>query len=244
MFTAGLALGYDYQMDSAAVNLVNNVTGMNFAVTTSPVIESSLQSGEQSYRDYYWVHLMASQSTNSYYNVGQVLSTHIDAIVKAGYRTVINFRANGEGTNLLPGETYGTGQGVNNDEFSDANGYYNLTAEMEQFASHGILPSDASTAAAHGGGYFSLPVSGWTVALFESYYPTIHAAVTAAAGSPILTHCASGYRSTGFMLAYEAVENKYCTDWVLTEARKVGLSFDQSSSDAAVINFLHELLSC
>jgi len=144
IYSVGLTLGYDYQYDATVVDYINLILGMNTVPTTSPAIELTLAKQETSYRDYYWVHRMGN---DQFYNVGQVLSTHVNVIKDAGYASIINFRADGEQTNKLPSESYNSGY-LPNDEFSAINGNYNLTAERTAFDHAGYSNS-----------YYSLPVT-------------------------------------------------------------------------------------
>lgn len=225
IYDVGLSLGYEYIADQLAVRFIQEVTGVMDESAAQATIELTFTNGPQSYTDYYWVHRMGGSDT--FYNVGQILSNQVDAISAAGYKAVINFRTDGEGTNLLPGESYGSGT-INNYEFSDADGYYNLSLERETFMNAGVK-------------YYSLPTSGWTKENFMEYLPTLED--VDAAGGPILVHCASGYRSAGYVLTYMAYRDGMCSDWFFTEANKIGYSFE-SPGNEAVVEFVHSVLGC
>jgi len=220
-----LTLGWDYQADSSAVALINSVTGLTSQVT-SPSIEQTLADGENSYKYYYWAHRIGN---DYWYNIGQVLSTQVNSIASAGYKSVISFRSNGESTTRLSTDNP-TGS-IENFEFSDSNGKYNVTAEQEAFEGVGIH-------------FYYLPVTGntaWTVEEFEAYVPTISEAVSY---GPVLVHCRSGYRSGGYITAYLAKQQGQCTSWAVKEARRIGLSFDNLETDETVMNFYQTVLGC
>ena len=228
IYNNSLTLGYDYQSDQDAVNLINAVTGLETAVV-SPAIDLSLSQGEDSYMSYFWPHRLGS---DNWYTLGQILDTHITAIEAAGYKTVISFRADGEGTNRLSWEP-ATGP-VENGEFSDAEGKYNVTAE-----------SAAVTRASMK--FYNLPVTGenaYTKEQFDSFLPIFNEANE---NGPVLVHCASGYRSSVYTLAFMAMEapEERCVDWALKEARRVGESFDILPSDEEkAVGFWRETLAC
>jgi protein tyrosine phosphatase (PTP) superfamily phosphohydrolase (DUF442 family) len=177
LFSNSLTLGWDYQADAGAVALVNTVTQLDPPATVQPpVVELLLTDGEDSYKSYYWSHRVGS---DSWFNIGQVLDTQVDAIAAAGYQTVISFRSNGEAT--VRTSTDPTTGPVNNGEFSDEEGNYNVTAEQVAFQRAGLS-------------FLNLPVSGedaWSAATLSEYSPAL---VAAAARGPVLVHCASGYR--------------------------------------------------
>jgi protein tyrosine phosphatase (PTP) superfamily phosphohydrolase (DUF442 family) len=177
LFPDSLTLGWDFQTNADAVSLVNDVTLLDPpAAVTAPAINLLLAEGGASYSSYYWSHRVGS---DSWYNTGQVLESHVVAIAQAGYRTVISFRGDGESTGRLASDPQ---QGaVDNGEFSDASGNYNVTAEQLAFEAQGVH-------------FVSLPVSGeqaWTAQLLEEYSPEMAAA---AKRGPVLAHCATGYR--------------------------------------------------
>lgn len=226
-YAHSISLGYDYQTSQDAVSFVNTIISVAVE-TTAPSINLALARGGDSYNDYFWVHRLGN---DSWYSVGQVLESHVDAIKSAGYKSVISFRANGEATNRLKSEP--TTGAVSNGEFSDANGNYNVTAEAEAFAKAGIK-------------FYNLPVTGsdsFTGAQFESFLPALE---EAARNGPVLAHCASGYRSTVYGVAYLARQDPAarCLDWAIREARKVGESVDLLSADQKSINFWKQTLSC
>jgi protein tyrosine phosphatase (PTP) superfamily phosphohydrolase (DUF442 family) len=220
-------LGWDYQANEDAVTLVNAFTGMNPPSTvTGETLELTLAEQENSYRYFYWSHRLGN---DTWYNMGQPLDTQVQAIAQSGYKSVISFRASGEPTcRTSSDDPEGP---VNNGEFSDANGNYNATAEEEAVTGAGMK-------------FFNLPVSGdeaFTAAQLDEYSGSIAAA---AAAGPVLVHCASGYRSSAYMTAYLAKMLGQCTDWAVTQARRVGYSFDVSEDDAAVMAFYESVLTC
>lgn len=226
IYNLGYSFGYEFLVDPLAVDFIEEVTGLVATPLKEATIELTFTKGEQSYKDYYWTHRMGGADT--FYNAGQILSNQVEAITGAGYKSIINFRTDGEPTNLLPDENMNSGT-IPNYEFSDSNGYYNLTLEQETFVNAGLK-------------YYSLPTSGWTKDTFMSYLPTLEAAE--AAGGPILVHCASGYRSAGYILTYMAYKQGLCTNWFLSEATKIGYSYDVSPGDAAVVQFAQSVLGC
>jgi len=225
-------MGYDYQANADVVAFINTVTKSSDAVVAES-IEKTLTNGESSYKSYYWVH-RAGQSDN-WYNVGQILDTHISAIQTAGYKSVISFRDNGEATNKLPNES-ASAAAINNNEFSDVNGLYNVTEEQVLVKRAGIK-------------FYHLPlVSGatstWTVEQYNLYEPVLK---EAEANGPVLSHCASGYRSSAYVLAYLASKTDQCTEWALTQSALIGFVFNstsQSSTDKAVVEFFNQVLKC
>ncbi len=227
IFSSSLTVGWDFQSDASAVELINAVTSLD-AVVSPPSINLALTQGDASYRMYFWPHRIS----DNFYNLGQTLETHIDAIAAAGYKSVISFRANGETTNRLSWENQ-TGP-VLNGEFSDDNGLLNITAEF-----------DAVTAA--GMSFYNLPVTGalaYTKEQFDSFLPSLQAA---AANGPVLVHCASGYRSVVYTLAFLALEDPQvrCVDWAIQQARRVGESLDLLPNDIAqAVGFWRETLAC
>jgi protein tyrosine phosphatase (PTP) superfamily phosphohydrolase (DUF442 family) len=182
VFTSSLTLGWDFQANADAVALVNAVTQISPAATVQePVLEQSLADGEDSYKYYYWSHRVG---TDSWYNIGQILDTQVETIAAAGYKTVVSFRNNGEAT-LRTSTDPATGP-VDNGEFSDADGNYNVTAEQQAFTAVGVH-------------FLNLPVTGeeaWSAEQLHEFTPEL---LKAAARGPVLAHCASGYR-LGFTL--------------------------------------------
>ena len=227
IYNLGYSFGYEFLVDPLAVAFIEEVTGVVAIPSKTSTIELSFTKGEQSYKDYYWTHRMGNSDT--FYNTGQILSNHVDAITGAGYKSIINFRTDGEATNLLPDEMYDSGS-IANYEFSDINGYYNLTLEEDTFVNAGLK-------------YYSLPTgSEWTKEVFMNYLPTIEEAELN--GGPILVHCASGYRSAGYILTYMAYKQDLCSNWFFNEARKIGYSFDVSPENVAVVEFAQSVLGC
>ena len=222
----GFKYGYDYQSNADAVAMINNVTGLSYTAQ-GEAFEQTLADGEYSYKYYYWTH---RDGNDYWYNAGQVLDTHPQAIKDAGYSTVISFRENGEATNRLATEP--TTGPVDNNEFSDANGNYNVTAEQEAFVAVGIT-------------FYNLPLSGtaeadWTVEKFNSYKPTLQAAEAA---GPVLAHCRSGHRSAAYTMAYLAQKAGQCTSWAVQESKYVGFYFD-TKDNIQVMKFFREVLGC
>ncbi len=225
-FTNTLDLGYDYQSNSDAVNLINYYIGTTATVQPEK-IESSFTQGEMSYKNYYWVHLIG---TDGLYNAGQILDSHVTDISLQGYRSVISFRASGEATNRI--STDPTTGPVDNHEFSDDQGNYDPKLERKAFLSVGIK-------------FYNLPLSGsatWTKETFDKYYPIIENAITNE--GPTLVHCASGYRSAGYAVAYSALKAGKCSSWAIQQAKKIGFSYDINSGDEAVLQFFTQVLGC
>lgn len=231
IYTRSLNMGYDLQNNTDVVNLINTMTGSN-DVTHPEQIEQTLAQGEYSYKYYYWTHRLGNN--DYYYNAGQVLSTHVDAIKTAGYQSVVVFRSNGEPTARLPTDPT-TGK-VDNYEFSDEEGNYDVKAEHAAFKEAGLH-------------FFYLPlVSGsdstWTKTTFEKYAPVLK---HAASYGPVLVHCASGYRSSSFTLIYLALESKQCTNWVIEKAKEIGFNLNSSNpstSDQQIVALAKEVLGC
>lgn len=220
-----MTLGYDYQSDSNAVAFVNEVAKTSYTVT-QPSLELTLPHGSESYRYYYWSHRIGN---DMWYNVGQILDTQPKSIVASGYKSVISFRSNGEATVRLSTDP-ATGP-VPNHEYSDENGLYSVDFEKTGMESVGLK-------------FYNLPVTGsesWSVDTLNSYEPYMDEAVSY---GPVLAHCASGYRSSGYVIAYLGRKQKKCTDWALTQARRIGYSFDQNSSDEQVVEFFRQALQC
>lgn len=226
ILSEGLALGWDYQATNSTLTLINQVTGMKLPLT-QPVLELNLANQESSYKTYYWTHRL---SNDTWYNVGQVLETHVNAISEQGYETVVSFRANGEPTTRISTDL--TSGPIDNNEFSDQQGYYNVTMERLAFEAAGIK-------------FFNLPVTGsaaWQASTFFSYLPTLEA--LAKSGAPVLAHCTSGYRSSAYVATYLAYSQGKCTTWAINQASKVGYSFSVSANDAQVVSFMQSVLKC
>jgi protein tyrosine phosphatase (PTP) superfamily phosphohydrolase (DUF442 family) len=233
IYSDSLLLGYDYMSNADIVTLINAVTGRTDS-PQPPSIEAPLANGESSYKTYYWTHRLGEN--DYWYNAGQILSTHVDAIVSAGYKIVVSFRDNGEATARLPSETT-TNTFIPNDEFSDEKGNYNVQSEDSAFSGKGLK-------------FYHLPLvstsaSTWAKAEFQQYLPTLQEISNQKL--PVLVHCASGYRSSAFVLTFLAYENHFCSDWVFSHAQDVGFIFNNSnptSSDVQVVNFVKEVLGC
>ncbi|RYH31155.1 hypothetical protein EON65_03315 [archaeon] len=227
IYTNGLHLGYDYQNIADVVTLINTLTGR----TDSPQpekIEQTLASGEYSYKYYYWTHRLADEDV--WFNAGQILDTHVSAVVTAGYKTVISFRTNGEATAHLPTDPIGA---VDNHEFSDSAGLYSVALEESAVTAAGL-------------GFLSLPVESgqWTVDMFNTYAPKLQAA---SLSGPVLAHCASGYRSAAFVLTYLAHNQRLCMDWVLAKGREVGFDYHNptpTANDLEILEFMFDVLQC
>lgn len=69
---------------------------LNLYSVTPEQIEQTLAQGEYSYKYYFWTH--RTGSNDYWYNLGQFLDTQVQAIVNAGYKTVLSFRLDGEAT--------------------------------------------------------------------------------------------------------------------------------------------------
>jgi protein tyrosine phosphatase (PTP) superfamily phosphohydrolase (DUF442 family) len=208
------------------VALINNVTGLNYEAQ-SEVFEQTLAQGEYSYKYYFWTHRVGN---DYWYNAGQVLDTQPEAIVAAGYKSVISFRTDGESTNRLTNES--TTGPVDNNEFSDANGNYNVTAERVAFEAVSItfyhLPLSTSTTA------------DWTVAKYNEYLPTLQAAE---ALGPVLAHCRSGFRAAAYVVTYLASKGGYCTEWAVQQSKLIGFVFD-TPDNVQVMEFFEAVLQC
>ena len=223
LISSSLSLGYDYQSDSDAVSFINEVTGLNLTLEDEK-IESTLIDGESSYLNYYWLHRIGN---DMWYNSGQILDTHVDSISSIGIKTVISFRAANESTTRLASDPT-TGK-INNHEFGDNLGNYDPNYEGQLLHTNGI-------------DFLNLPVTGadaYTSNQFFSYLDSFKSAK-----GPILAHCAAGYRSTAYVIAYLAYESKLCTDWALKESTKIGYSYDINESDQNVVAFFQEVLKC
>lgn len=225
IFTNSIAYGYDYQADSEVVAYVNKIAKTSFTVV-EPSLELTLPEGTQSYRYYYWSHRAGD---DLWYNIGQVLDTQPQTIYDSGYKSVISFRNNGESTVRLSTDPQ-TGA-VENHEFGDANGLYSVEFEKSSMESVGLK-------------FYNLPVTGsssWSVDTLNKYEPYM---AEAESFGPVLAHCASGYRSSGYVIAYLGRKQKKCTDWALKQTRRLGYSFDQNSSDEQVVQFFRDALQC
>ena len=231
IYANGFNYGYDYQSNAAVVSLVNTMVNANDPVTQE-TIEQPLANGESSYKSYYWMH--RSGHNDLWYNAGQLLDTQPSALQAAGIRSVISFRTDGEPTTRLASEP--TTGSVDNHEFSDINGNYNVSAERLAVEQLGVK-------------FFHLPLpsgaeSTWTRQTYETYLPALKEAESL---GPVLSHCASGYRSAAYSIAYLADKSGLCSDWALREAGFVGLYFDNSdssSTDQQVVDFFHQVLNC
>lgn len=225
IYLGGLALGWDYHSDFRSVSFIHEVTNLP-SVVQPPSIEQSLAHGEESYKFYYWAHRVNS---DLWYNAGQVLDTQVETIARAGYVSVISFRADHETTTRLPRD--GVTGPIDNNEFSDADGYYNVTAERLAFEAVGVR-------------FYHLPIAGdssFTAQQLAAYRPVMTAA---AAHGPVLGHCTVGYRSLAYIVAYLAQEQHQCTPWALTESRRAGFSFDQDEWNTVTVAFFQEVLGC
>lgn len=226
IFRNAATLGYDYQADLAAVNFVNKVTQLSYSLVP-PSLELTLPEGSDSYRYYYWSH--RNGNDDMWYNIGQILDTQIKSISLSGYQSIISFRSNGEATTRLSSDP-STGSILNN-EFSDENGLYSVSLEKNAVEEIGMK-------------FYNLPVTGsssWSIETLNSYEPTMDEAVSY---GPVLAHCSSGYRSSGYVIAYLGRKQKKCTDWALQQARRLGYSFDINSSDEQVVAFFRQALQC
>lgn len=230
IYPNSLHMGYDYLNNTDVVSLVNSLTGRS-DVPTPERIESSL-GGEAKYKSYFWTHRLGD--ADQWYNAGQILSSHLAAIQSAGYRSVVSFRVDGEDTARLPTEP--TTGPIPNDEFSDAQGLYRAELERQAVEAVGLrfvhLPLDPQSP------------STWTAAtFFHTYLPVLHSL----ASQPVLTHCASGYRSAALVLTYQAYERRLCADWVAAKARQVGFVLhgdSPSDHDLQVLDFAFAVLGC
>mmetsp|Transcript_1720 Transcript_1720/g.2697 ORF Transcript_1720/g.2697 Transcript_1720/m.2697 type:complete len:378 (+) Transcript_1720:71-1204(+) len=226
IYANSVTLGWDFQADENAVALVNELTGLSTEVTERS-LEKTLANGEDSYKYYYWAHRVGN---DTWYNVGQILDTHVESIAEAGYKSIISFRNDGESTTRLSSDP--ASGPIENHEFSDANGNYNVTAERIAFESVGLK-------------FYNLPVSGddaWTAEQLDMYTPTL---VDASSYGPVLVHCTSGYRSSAYLTAYLARESGECIEWALQMARRIGYSFDvDSDKNEMTMDFYHQSLKC
>lgn len=235
IYAEGLTLGFDYQSNPDVVNLINSVTGAKDTAQPEK-IEKTLANGESSYKSYYWVHRMGNN--DYWYNTGEILSTHINAIGSAGYRSIVSFRATNEPTARLP--TDPTTGAIPNDEFSDDNGNYQIALEAAAVDAYNTVLTDTSKQMK----FYSLPIASsstnnpWTKELFLEYLPYL----TEAAGrGPVLNHCASGYRAGAMTLTYLAYNEHHCSEWVFTYAKQIGFDY---TTDAQIVHFVREVLGC
>lgn len=214
------------------MSFVNSVTGSSDVVHPE-AIEQTLASGEASYKYYYWSH--RTGNSDLWFNSGQILTTHVSAIAASGYKSVISFRDDGEATNKLPDEDQATA-GANNNEFSDASGLYSVEQEQQAVLSSGLS-------------FFHLPLvssntNTWTAEQYTLYLPTLQ---QAEALGPVFAHCASGYRSAAYVLAYLGSQSRQCTSWALQQAAYIGVVYNssaQSDTDKQVVQFLQDVLGC
>jgi protein tyrosine phosphatase (PTP) superfamily phosphohydrolase (DUF442 family) len=241
IYPNSLSMGYDYQNNSDVVNLINALSGRT-DVTHPEIFEQNLAAGEMSYKSYYWTHRLGNN--DMWYNAGQVLETHVNAIASAGYTTIISFRADREATARLSSED--SSGPVSNFEFSDEQGLYSVAKEASAFSTVGIdhvhlpLPSDDPFA--------------WTKETYEKYLPQLRKIerdtkerISKNGKGAVLIHCASGYRSAAFVLTHLAKEQSLCTDWVLLKANQIGFNYHSSTAtehDNEIFNFVFSMLGC
>lgn len=242
IYSHSLDLGYDLGSNNDVVALLNSLTGSNDTVH-SEVIEQNLAAGESSYKSYYWTHRLGHEDL--WYNAGQVLDTHINAIAEAGYTSYVSFRADREATARLPADP-ATGP-VDNHEFSDAlEGLYSVEQERSIVTSKGLQ-------------YYHLPLNSeenntWTAVTYEKYLPVLRTidaltrnAIKSTGKGAVLVHCASGYRSAAFSLTFLAQQQHLCSDWVLLRAKEIGFQYDNpspTSTDLQVVAFINSVLGC
>eukprot|EP00597_Dinobryon_sp_UTEXLB2267_P003403 CAMPEP_0170065592 /NCGR_PEP_ID=MMETSP0019_2-20121128/5619_1 /TAXON_ID=98059 /ORGANISM="Dinobryon sp., Strain UTEXLB2267" /LENGTH=393 /DNA_ID=CAMNT_0010272495 /DNA_START=150 /DNA_END=1331 /DNA_ORIENTATION=+ len=232
IYINGLNLGYDYRANADVVAFINSVTDSQDEVH-SEIIEQTLANGETSYKSFYWSH--RTGESDFWYNIGQILDTQLASIGLNGYKSIISFRDNGEATNRLPSDL-SSGPVANNEFSNDVNGSYSVSAEQA-----GVL--------AAGMAFFHLPLTSggtttWTEEQFYQYLPVLK---KAEALGPVLAHCASGYRSAAYVLAYLAIQNSRCTDWALQQSALIGVVYNsstQSSTDKQVVAFFQQVLKC
>jgi hypothetical protein len=234
IYTEGLTLGFDYQSNADVVNLINSVTGAKD--TPQPEkIEKTLANGESSYKSYFWVHRMGNN--DYWYNTGEILSTHINAIGSAGYRSIVTFRSSGEPTARLPTDP-STGP-IPNDEFSDDNGNYQVALEQSEVDAFNAVHDETQQIK-----LYSLPIPSsstnnpWTTERFFQYLPALQ---EAASRGPVVNHCASGYRAGAMTLTYLAYTEHRCSKWVFTYAKQIGFDY---TSDEQIVPFVSAVLGC
>jgi protein tyrosine phosphatase (PTP) superfamily phosphohydrolase (DUF442 family) len=230
IYQIGLELGFDYQATQNSVDLINGITSST-DVVKPPSIELTLASGESSYKSYYWSHRLGD--SDNWYNAGQFLSSHVSAIALNGYKAIVSFRMNHETTTRVTSDDQHIASPVNNDEFSEEHGLYEISLEasvaMMNNVSHNHLPLSYDDA------------SDWTVEQFEIYRPILRS-IEMAYG-PVLVHCDTGYRSAVYVLTYLAYNQLRCSDWVLSKANQIGFTLITGSDDQA-INFIRDVLAC
>lgn len=163
--------------------------------------------------------------------MGQPLETHVEVIAAAGYKTVVSLRNNGEATTRL--STDATTGPIPNQEFSDSNGNYNVTAEANGFFSHNVE-------------FLNMPVTGdasWTdvTSFINTFVPAMQRAESR---GPVLAHCASGYRSAAYVSTYLAYTEKKCSAWALEQSALVGFTFTVNEADKPVVDFMVNVLGC
>lgn len=228
----GIKLGFDYQATQNSVDLINSVTNSNLSIADIS-IELTLNQTETSYKYYYWPHRLGN--TDIWFNTGQFLSTHCEAIADAGYKSVMSFRRNFDPTIRLNSDN--SSGSIDNYEFSDENGLYDIALEKEALEAYDIplyyLPPPRDTS------------KDYTKDLFEFYLPILKAVEQE---YPVLVHDSSGYRSAVYILTYIAYSNKFCRDWVTSQGMDIGFYFDNeeetSYPNESVMNFLLEVLQC
>eukprot|EP00466_Bigelowiella_natans_P017872 jgi/Bigna1/74664/fgenesh1_pg.30_\ len=232
-------LGWDYQSNTASNALISSSTGCRRPVSP-PSMEQDLALGEDSYLSYYWVHrvlygthvaaaIFLVGDMDGFYNTGQILETHIDAIVAAGYKTVISFRDDGEPTTRLPSDP--SPGPLRNFEFSDAEGNWVLAKEAQAIREAGLS-------------FVSAPVSGVNSFTAKDFFTHETSIAAAEARGPVLAHCATGYRSIVYLLAYLGRKHGLCLSWAITEGMKAGFRLEERQEDSRAINFLKEMLNC
>lgn len=186
--------GWDYEATSNSVELINSVTSST-TMAESPKIELTFSNGEASYKYYYWVHRLGD--FDNWYNMGQILETHLTSIKDQGYNSIITFRENEEQTNRLANETNRVGL-LGNKEFSNFRGNYDVIAEKLAVESIGLS-------------FYHLPVPPtfpWSTKLFNQYRVILENVLP-----PAIVHCSSGYRSSAYVVAYLASIQNHCTSW-------------------------------
>eukprot|EP01038_Epipyxis_sp_PR26KG_P010210 gene10210-13737_t len=227
IYQNGLKYGWDFQINADAVAMINAITNSNKSPLTQEIIEQTLTQGEYSYKYYFWVHRVGEN--NYWYNVGQILDTQLLAIHNAGYKSIISFRMNGEPTTRLPSEMGQSGY-INNHEFSDKNGNYDVKFEADYTSYYNIS-------------FYNIPITStsWTASQFYDVFVPIM--IVAEANGPVLTHCTSGYRSAAFTVAYIASKSNKCTEWALQQSSNIGFIYNETT-DSTVIQFFQSVLKC
>lgn len=224
----GYELGYNYLQTESVVTLINNLANTSYVYDPTPALELTLTNQEGSYKSYYWPHRIQGSADN-WYNMGQTLESHIASIASAGYKSVASLRSNGEATLRL--STDPSVGPVANGEFSDFNGNYNVTAEELAVEAAGMF-------------FVNSPVNSavaWsdTTSFFSTFVPQMDALET-----PVLVHCASGYRSSAYITTFLAFKANQCTSWALTEAAKIGFDFTVDPADQPIVQFMKQILKC